>query len=137
MKRLLSVLSLLVVTGALLFAAGQGDTEATTEMRPIWVWGTPAWGGDYDPEVLEVSNKWAMENFGVTFKITSGIPQDMTRDQALQLVIAEGEFPDLINAISFTVMSELAEGGRFCPWTSTSMIRRTFRCMRKLTSRIC
>lgn len=115
MKRLLSVLSLLVVTGALLFAAGQGDTEATTEMRPIWVWGTPAWGGDYDPEVLEVSNKWAMENFGVTFKITSGIPQDMTRDQALQLVIAEGEFPDLINAISFTVMSELAEGGRLLP----------------------
>lgn len=112
MKRLLVAAGLLFVVSALLFASGTQTEAAAEEMRPVWVWGTPAWGGDYDPEVLEVSNKWAMENFGVTFKITSGIPQDMTGDQALQLVLAEGEFPDLIRGVSFEMLASLADEGR-------------------------
>ena len=84
-------------------------------MRPAWAWGIPAHAGDYDPETLELANKWSMENFGVTFKITSGVPWGMTPDQALQLAIAESEFPDLMRNISFATMAELAAAGKLLP----------------------
>ena len=88
-----------------------GSAEPAEHLRPVWVWGVPNWAGDYDLESLATANQWAMERFGVTFKITGGVPQDMDRDAALDLVIAEGEFPDLIRSISFTKMTQLAEDG--------------------------
>ena len=39
----------------------------------------------------------------------------MTTDQALQLAIAESEFPDLMRNISFATMAELAAAGKLLP----------------------
>ena len=92
-----------------LLASPSAESVASA-YRGIWLWGVPH--GPFDEEMLAVSNEWAQEKFGVTFSRVDKVPPDMTADQGLQLVIASGEFPDIMWNMPFTTMSDLAAGGR-------------------------
>ena len=66
------------------------------EGGPIWLWGLPSsYGGkDIPEEVLTQANEWALEKFGATFRLTS-VPEGVSNVEALNLLIAEGKFPDV------------------------------------------
>jgi ABC-type glycerol-3-phosphate transport system substrate-binding protein len=105
---------LIILSMALpLFAEGGGESASMEPDRGIWIWGVPR--GPFDGELLDVSNEWASEKFGITVDRVDKVPTGQTADQALQLVIAQGEFPDLMWNMPFTTMAALAAGGRLLP----------------------
>ena len=105
---------LIILSMALpLFAEGGGESASMEPDRGIWIWGVPH--GPFDEELLAVSNEWASEKFGITVSRIDKVPTGQTADQALQLVIAQGEFPDLMWNMPFTTMADLAVGGRLLP----------------------
>ncbi len=112
MRKVAAVLIILSMTLPL-FAEGGGETATMEPDRGIWIWGVPR--GPFDGELLDVSNEWASEKFGITVSRIDKVPTGQTADQALQLVIAQGEFPDLMWNMSFTTMADLAVGGRLLP----------------------
>ncbi len=71
--------------------------------------------GPFDEELLAVSNEWALEKFGITVDRIDKVPTGQTADQALQLLIAQDQFPDLMWNMPFTTMADLAAGGRLLP----------------------
>jgi len=96
MKRTLAVLAfLLLAVGFCMAGAGAEKTTAEPE-RPVWLWGNPTWMGDFDDATLAPSNEWLKKNFGFTFKSQGSVPQGSTPSQALQLVIAQGQLPDIM-----------------------------------------
>ena len=108
----------LFVGGLFAFAGAQQET-AMAEERPIWLYGAPAaGGGDYPSDVLALANEYMLEQFGHTFGMSS-IPQGLSGPdvyvQALNLVIAEGKFPDVINLGGYNHYSQkmLADLARF------------------------
>ena len=98
--------SIIVVLVLAVCAGGyaRGEQETTVEeTRPIYVLGVPS---------------WAKESFGITLRTESGVPEGMAQPQALQLVITEGELPDVAflgQMPNFDTMVELAEEGRLLP----------------------
>jgi len=121
MRRTIVLFSvLLLLVGAFAFAAGkQGEGAKAAPTRPIWVWGTPAWAGDYDEASLAKANEWAQKMFGATFTIKGHTPSGSTPVQALNLVMAQGEFPDVM--IGFygdegkKLLADLAKQGKTAP----------------------
>ena len=93
MKRFCLVIAALLALSLPLIAAPveEGATDAD---RGIWLWGVPH--GPFDEEMLAVSNEWASKKFGITFSRVDKLPPDMTSDQAIQLVIATDQFPDIM-----------------------------------------
>ena len=112
MRKVAAVLIILSMTLPL-FAEGGGETATMEPDRGIWIWGVPR--GPFDGELLDVSNEWASEKFGITVSRIDKVPTGQTADQALQLLIAQDEFPDLMWNMSFTTMADLAVGGRLLP----------------------
>ena len=113
-----SVVVVLVLVVSVVGLCRGVQEQAVEETRPIWVWGVPSWAGTYTPEMLEKSNESAKENFGITLKIESVVPAGMTQPQALQLVIAEGLFPDVAilgQLPNFDTIVEMAKQGRLLP----------------------
>ena len=96
-----------------LFAEGGGESATMEPDRGIWIWGVPR--GPFDGELLDVSNEWALEKFGITVDRIDKVPTGQTADQALQLLIAQDQFPDLMWNMPFTTMAALAAGGRLLP----------------------
>ena len=96
-----------------LFAEGGGESATMEPDRGIWIWGVPR--GPFDGELLDVSNEWASEKFGITVDRIDKVPTGQTADQALQLLIAQDQFPDLMWNMPFTTMAALAAGGRLLP----------------------
>lgn len=94
MKKLFALFVCLTLLAGAIFAAGKGETMETT--RPIWLWGIHSAFGEYSEAALVKANEWAMKNFGATFKISS-LPEGSTSYiQSLNLLQAEGKFPDII-----------------------------------------
>ena len=94
-------------------------SKGTSEEGPIWLWGLPSsYGGrDIPEEVLTQANQWALEKFGATFRLTS-VPEGVTNVEALNRLIAEGEFPDVAILSSdqynlLAVQKTLADLARF------------------------
>ena len=112
MRKVAAILIILSMTLPL-FAEGGGETATMEPDRGIWIWGVPR--GPFDGELLDVSNEWASEKFGITVSRIDKVPTGQTADQALQLLIAQDEFPDLMWNMSFTTMADLAVGGRLLP----------------------
>ena len=96
-----------------LFAEGGGESATMEPDRGIWIWGVPR--GPFEGELLDVSNEWALEKFGITVERIDKVPTGQTADQALQLLIAQDQFPDLMWNMPFTTMAALAAGGRLLP----------------------
>lgn len=95
-KCLVLLFVFVLIAGFSAFAGPQPETAAETE-RPNWLWGLP-WGsaGTFTEESLELANKWAIEKFGGTFKLSlPGGEVDVVT--ALNRLIAEGgDFPDAV-----------------------------------------
>jgi len=97
MRRIIVLLSVFLLVGAFAFAGGQVDKGAkAAPAKPVWVWGTPAWAGDYDEASLAKANEWSQKMFGTTFTIKGHTPSGSTPVQALNLIMAQGEFPDVM-----------------------------------------
>ena len=109
MKRFCLVIAALLALSLPIIAAPVEEGAADAD-RGIWLWGVPH--GPFDEEMLAVSNEWASKKFGVTFSRVDKLPPDMTSDQAIQLVIATDQFPDIMWNMSFTTMSDFAAAGR-------------------------
>jgi hypothetical protein len=98
-----------------LFSAGKQESDDSTQTEGIWVWGTPAWGGVYEEEILTEANKWLNKKFGITIRKISPMPQGTQAGQAFNLLTAKGEMPDVINGFggleATKFMVDLAEAG--------------------------
>ena len=102
-----------------LFAEGGGESATMEPDRGIWIWGVPR--GPFEGELLDVSNEWALEKFGITVDRVDKVPTGQTADQALQLLIAQDQFPDLMWNMPFTTMAApWRPAGGCCRSTSTS-----------------
>ena len=112
MRKIGAVLIILSMTLPL-YAEGGGESATMEPERGIWIWGVPR--GPFEGELLDVSNEWALEKFGITVDRVDKVPTGQTADQALQLLIAQDQFPDLMWNMPFTTMAALAAGGRLLP----------------------
>ncbi len=112
-KKVLALLAVLMVAGVCLYAGSQQEA-AVEEERPIWMWGHRAVYGDKEPEQIPEANQWMQDNFGFTVKI-GAVPDGSTAEQALQLLVAQGQFPDVLMGLNFFTLGDLAEEGRIVP----------------------
>ena len=104
-SRFMFVLVGLLVAG-FAFSAGQQEEQtkaASMEPQTVWIWGWPEWmGGTLEPEQMPNASEWARDKFGMDIRYTSK-PQGVDVIQGLNLLLAEGEFPDVILFGSYSV----------------------------------
>lgn len=123
MKRVALAGTLLLLASGLMWATGGSEAAATTADH-VQVWGIPNWvGEEYDQESLEPANEWALDMFGGTFAIQSGIPSGSSHIQSLSLLLAEGrDLPDVMIYLPYTeegtkIFGDLIGEGQLLPLT--------------------
>ncbi len=113
-KRLLAIAVAVTTIATLGFASGEEEGTMSEETPLVWMWGVRAVYGDKTPEMIPEANEWVEENFGFHVQI-GAVPEGSTADEALQLLIAQGEMPDVIMGASFFTLGDFATQGRLLP----------------------
>ena len=104
MSKRVTVIFLLIVfmvVGFTAYSEGGSEEAAVDTTRPIWIWGATGHPGDYREEDFEVAQAWAIENFGHPFRVNN--PPRGDNIASLNILLAEGKFPDIIRLQGYTV----------------------------------